>query len=255
MRERSPEPVNGPSQWMEPPTFLTGEERDSRDKKQDQFQGPGAENQARSQKALAETQDPGHQPSRDSKTPAKVSVRNRIKEIDSKSSSPGKFPELKQTKLMEFLKKKSPKALKAREKIGECTETPNNTQGARKGPLLGDSNDPGPLKSTSKGPGPVPEERGGVWGGGGKKRVLKTLEKMPQTLKASPGVLGKREPRKRSQDTQIGKELKARKIEIEGRKTGSIKDWFQRIAEGSEIPAPGLKENENAKVTGKKHQD
>ena len=235
---------------MEPPTFLTSEERETRDKKQDQSQGSGAETQARSQKALAETQDPEHQPSRDSKTPAKVSVRNRIKEIDRKSSSPGKFPELKQTKLMEFLKKKSPKALKAREKLGEGSETPNNTQGARKGPLLGDSNDPGPPKSTSKGPGPVPEERGGVWGGGGRNRALKALEKMPQSLKASPGVLGKREPRKRTQETQCGKDVKARKIENEGRKIRTLKEWIQRRAEGPETP-PDLKEIGTDSLKGK----
>ena len=73
MRERSPEPVSGPSHWMEPPTFLTSEERDSRDKRQ----GPEAENQARSLKALEETQDPGHKQGRDSKTPPKASVRER----------------------------------------------------------------------------------------------------------------------------------------------------------------------------------
>ena len=84
---------------------------------------------------------------------------------------------------------------------------------------------------------------------------MKALEKMPQTLKASPGVLSKREPRKRTQDTQIGKELKARKIENEGRKTRTLKDWIQRRVEGPEIPAPGLKEIENARVTGMKHQD
>ena len=49
--------------------------------------------------------------------------------------------------------------------------------------------------------------------------------------------------------------MKARKIGNEGRKTGTIKDWIQRKAEGPEIPAPGLKEIETARVTGMKHQD
>ena len=78
---------------MEPPTFMTSEERKARDKEQDPSQGSGAKTQARSQKVLAEPQDPEHQPNKSSKTPAKVSVRSRIKEIDSKSISPGKFPE------------------------------------------------------------------------------------------------------------------------------------------------------------------
>ena len=107
---------------------------------------------------------------------------------------------------------------------------------------MGDSNDPGPSKSTSKGPGPVPEERGGVWGGGGRNRALKALEKMPHNLKASPGVLSKREPRKRPQDTQLGKEFKARKLENEGRKTRTLKEWIQRKAEGPENPTPDLED-------------
>ena len=80
---------------------------------------------------------------------------------------------------------------------------------------------------------------------------MKALEKMPQTLKASPGVPSKREPRKRTQETQIGKEFKARKLENEGRKTRTLKEWIQRRVEGPEIPAPDLEEIGTASLRGK----
>ena len=173
----------------------------------------------------------------------RASVRTRIQDINRKSASPGKFPELKQTKLMEFLKRKSPKALKAREKIEQESEArPKILQGALKSPLLGDPNHPGPTKLSSKGPGPVPVARGGVWEGGGRKKALKALEKLPLALKASPGGLGKSRPSKRTQDTQGGREVKSRKVNrSEGRKQGTLEKWLQKDVKGSggHPPDPG----------------
>ena len=71
---------------------------------------------------------------------------------------------------------------------------------------------------------------------------MKALEKMPLKLKASPGGLGKRESKKRSQETQIGKEQKTRRLEDEGRKLRTVKDWIKRNAEGPEDPPPDLKD-------------
>ena len=88
----------------------------------------------------------------------------------------------------------------------------------------------------------MPEERGRVWGGGGKNKALKALKKMPLNLKASPGGLGKREPKRRSQLTLTGKEQKTRRLEDEGRKQRTMKDWIKRNAEGPEDPPPDLKD-------------
>ena len=96
-------------------------------------------------------------------------------------------------------------------------------QGALKSPLSGDPNYPGPENQSSEGPGPVPVARGGVWGGGGRKKALKALEKLPPALKASPGGLGKSRPNKRTQDTQGGNEEKSRRVtRSEGRKQGNL---------------------------------
>ena len=92
-------------------------------------------------------------------------------------------------------------------------------------------------QNTSDGPGPVPEERGGVWGGGGRNKALKALEKLPLALKASPGGQGKSGPRKRCQDTQEGKELKCRKItRDEGRKQATLEKWLLKGEKGSGGP-------------------
>ena len=118
-------------------------------------------------------QDPDPEPQGSSKTPVRASVRTRIQEINSKSASPGKFPELKQTKLMEYLKRKSPKALKARQRLEQESEArPQKLQGALKSPLLGDINHTGPEKQPSEGPGPAPVEGGG---GSGKEEEGKRL--------------------------------------------------------------------------------
>ena len=98
-RQNSPEPTKGSPQWMEPPTFLTTEEREARDKEDEEGkrQGPsqGLKAQARSPKVLETHQDPEPEPHRSSKTPARASVRSRIREVNNKSVSPGKFPKLK----------------------------------------------------------------------------------------------------------------------------------------------------------------
>ena len=60
------------------------------------------------------------------------------------------------------------------------------------------------------------------------------MEKWPLASKASPGGLEKSRPRKRLQRTQIGKELKARKTENEGRKHGLLEKWLEREKQGSE---------------------
>ena len=137
-----------------------------------------------------------------SKTPVRDSVRTRLQDIDKKSASPRKFPQLKQTKLLDYLKRKSPKAMKARESLKQESEAePTKLQGALKSPLSGDLSHPGPQNNPSEGPGPVPVVRGGGWGVGGRNKVLKTLEKMPPALKARPGGLEKSRPRKRTLDT------------------------------------------------------
>lgn len=167
---------------MEPPTFLTSEERKARDNS-----GEGENKETPRDLNLQVwnsevSQSPDPEPQRSSKTPVKTpvraSVRTRIQEINRKSASasPGKVPQLKQTKLMEYWKKKSPKALKAREKIEKESEArPNKLQGALKSPLSGDSNHPGPEQISSKGPGPVPAARGGGLGRMWKKEGLEGL--------------------------------------------------------------------------------
>ena len=72
---------------------------------------------------------------------------------------------------MQFIRKKSPKALKARERLEKGSETkPNIQQGALKSPLSEDSDYPGSQLQISEDPGPAPVERGGVWDGGGRKK-------------------------------------------------------------------------------------
>ena len=117
-------------------------------------------------------------------------------------------------------------------------------QGAIKSPLSGDIDHPEPPNLTSIGSGPVPEVRGGVWEGGGKKRTPKVLEKWPLALKASPGGLGKSRPNKRLQKTTLGK--KGRKSEVKGsRKLSMWEKWIMMEKEGSEDPPrpPGRREN------------
>ena len=84
--------------------------------------------------------------------------------------------------------------------------------------------------------------RGGVWGVGGRKKALKTLEKMPPALKARPGGLEKSRSKKRTLETQGGTEPKSRKVDkIEGRKQVSLEKWFKKEAKGSgdHPPDPG----------------
>ena len=84
--------------------------------------------------------------------------------------------------------------------------------------------------------------RRGGWGVRGRKKVLKTLEKMPPALKARPGGLEKSRPRKRTLDTQGGTEPKSRKVEKnEGRKQVSLEKWLKKEAKGSggHPPDPG----------------
>ena len=249
-RQTSPEPTSGPPQWMEPPTFLTAEERETKNKetelvnKSSPSKSLEAPNQSPKAVGTKHNLEPKHQKS--SKTPIRTSVRERIREINNKSASPGKFPELKQTKMIQFIKRKSPKALKARERLEKSSETetkPSTQQGALKSPLSGDSDYPGPQLQTSGGPGPAPVERGGVWDGGGRKKALKVLEKLPLDLKASPGGLGKRRPKKRLQDTQGGKDLKTRRTESEGRKQNTLEKWIKKGTEGPGDPPPDLGED------------
>ena len=74
------------------------------------------------------------------------------------------------------------------------------------------------------------------------------MEKLPLALKASPGGLGKRGPKRRLQETQGGKDLKSRRTEDEGRKQRTLKEWLIKEAEGPEDPPPDL----GAKGTGPK---
>ena len=121
-----------------------------------------------------------------SKTPVKDSVKTKS---GSESNSSRKRPQLKQTKLLDFLKRKSPKAMKARENRKPEPETePIKLQGALKSPLSGDLSHPGPQNNPSEGPGPVPEERGRGWGKDGKKRAEKVLERW--LYDPGPGSLG-----------------------------------------------------------------
>ena len=133
--------------------------------------------------------------------------------------------------------------MKARENRKPEPETePTELQGALKSPLSGDLIHPGPQNQPSEGPGPVPVARGGLWGVGGRKKALKTLEEMPPALKARPGGLGKSRPRKRTLDTQGGTEPKSRKVEKnEGRKQVSLEKWIIKEVKGSEghPPDPG----------------
>ena len=94
--------------------------------------------------------------------------------------------------------------------------------------------------------------RGGVWEGGGRKKVLKALEKWPLALKASHGGLGKIRPNKRLQDTQEGNEVKSRRVvRQEGRKQATLEKWLQKEEKGSgdlprtlETGEPALAEKE-----------
>ena len=68
------------------------------------------------------------------------------------------------------------------------------------------------------------------------------MEKLPLALKASPGGLGKRGPKRRLQETQGGKDIKSRRIEDEGKKQRTLKEWLTKDAEGPEDPPPDLGE-------------
>ena len=72
---------------------------------------------------------------------------------------------------------------------------------------------------------------------------MKTLEKMPPDRKSKPGGLEKSRPRKRTLETQGGKETKkSRKSEIiEGRKHVFLEEWFRKEEKGSggHPPDPG----------------
>ena len=111
-REASPEPGQGSSKWLETPTFLTDEEKKAKEK-------PG-EGEKKEEPPDISSQDP--EPEKTFKTLARASLKNRIEEINNKSSSPGKFPKLKQTRMIEYLKMKSPKALKARQRLEQESE-------------------------------------------------------------------------------------------------------------------------------------
>ena len=69
---------------------------------------------------------------------------------------------------------------------------------------------------------------------------MKALEKWPLALKASPGGLGKRGPKRRLQETQGGKVLKTRRTESEGRKQTTLEEWVKKGAEGPGDPPPDL---------------
>ena len=189
------------------PTFLTKEELEAKRSPVSKNPEPDPDPETRT------TTDPM----------GKTRVKERVEKLNMRTqNSPGKFPAAKQSLIHVYFTRKSPKAKQAREKKLKITETQNTElQGALKSPLLGESNQPGTSKETSEGPCPVPEARGGVWGGGGRNKALKVLEKLPLALKASSGGQGKSRPRKRCQDTQEGKEVKCRKItRDEGRKQG-----------------------------------
>ena len=161
-RETSPEPNSGSPEWMEPPTFLTNEERKAREESREGDKQESSQDLKPQVQSPEVPQDPDPEPKGSSKTLVRTSVRTRIQEINKKSASPGKFPELKQTRMMEYLKKKSPKALKARQRLEEESEArPKILQGALKSPLSGDTNHPGPENKPSEGPGPAPVVRGG----------------------------------------------------------------------------------------------
>ena len=71
-------------------------------------------------------------------------------------------------------------------------------------------------------------------------------------MNASPGGLGKSRPQKRLQETQYGKESKARKTpKTEGRKPGMLEKWIQREAQGSEDQPRPLR----TKVSSKKEPE
>ena len=137
-RQTSPEPTSGPPQWMEPPTFLTAEERETKNRetelvnKSSPSKSLEAPNQSPKAVGTKHNLEPKHQKS--SKAPIRTSVRERIREINNKSASPGKFPELKQTKVIQFIKKKSPKALKARERLKKGSEIEKKTKHTTGGP-------------------------------------------------------------------------------------------------------------------------
>ena len=111
------------------------------------------------------------------------------------------------------------------------------------------------------GPGPAPEVRRRVWETGEKKKIPKVLERWPLALKASPGGLEKSRPRKRLQKTQIGKEFKARKTEIEGRKQGLMEKWLQREEKGSESfpqssrKRQGIEKNQNQQEKAERNSE
>ena len=232
-REKSPIPVD--QKWMEKPTFLTKQEQMAR--------GPKG-------KQPEPDPDPEPKPEPDPDPTTDPLVRNKVKEKVERlnlrtKNSPGKFPGGKQSLIQVYFTRKSPKAKQAREKISKQTETQNKElQGALKSPLSGDVGSPGPTDQPSLGPDPVPEVRGRVWETGEKKKTSKVLERWPLALRASPGGLEKRKPEKRLQKTQIGKDLKERKTQFEGRKQGLMEKWLQREVTGSESSSQSSEKKE-----------
>ena len=104
------------------------------------------------------------------KAPVKEPVKTRQRKKPSLlNNSPQ--TKLKQTKMLDYLKRKSPKATRARENQNqnrrlepetEAETEQTQNQGALKSPLSGDFNYPGPQILPPEGPGPVPVERGGA---------------------------------------------------------------------------------------------
>ena len=103
---------------MEPPTFLTDEEKKTRElnRRGDKQESPLEINskvwspeipreprprEPETQESPRELRPQESEIQGSPKTQLKVSVKSRIQEINNKSASPGKFPELKQTKLMQ----------------------------------------------------------------------------------------------------------------------------------------------------------
>ena len=70
-RDTSPEPLNWPPEWMEPPTFLTSEEKKARDKfREGQNQGTLRDLKLRARSPEV-PQKPDPKPQRSTKTPVR----------------------------------------------------------------------------------------------------------------------------------------------------------------------------------------
>ena len=110
-------------------------------------------------------------------------VREKARKINQRTSeSPGKFPG-KQNKIMQYFGRKSPKAARAKEtigqKIGDIPKAENNkkNQGAtNSSPLLGDTSYPGCQEKPSTAPGPSVVVSGGPWGTMKERKTKKVLE-------------------------------------------------------------------------------